>query len=1034
MAQKCPKCNTENPSESKYCRECATPLPIKKEVSAAPTETVETPHEELSTGTTFAGRYQIIEELGKGGMGKVYKVLDTEIKEKVALKLMKPEVAADEKTIERFRNELKFARKIAHRNVCKMYDLGDEKGTRYITMEYVSGEDLKSMIRMTGQLSIGRTISIAKQICEGLTEAHRLGVVHRDLKPRNIMIDREGDTRIMDFGIARSLEAKGITGAEVMIGTPEYISPEQVMGKVADQRSDIYSLGIVLFEMVTGRIPFEGDTAIDIALKQKTEAPPDPRQFNPQIPEDLSLLILRCMEKNKENRFQSAGEVRSELARIEKDIPVVEREAPKRKPITSKEITVTFGLKRLFIPAIVIIALIMAVVIILQFLPEGPATTIPIDRPSVGIMYFKNNTGDESLEHWRIALSDLLITDLAQSKHIRVLSGDRLFAILSELDQLGAKSYSSDVLEKVAEKGRVNHILLGDYSQAGDNYRINVMLHDIISGELAGSKWVEGQGLGSFHSMVDELTPWVKYQFNLGNQVIAADSDMDVRKILSSSPEALKHYTQAKLYYQEGKFQESNKSLKKAVEIDEGFALAYKRISENYNYMGDIDQSERYAEMALSLKERVSVRDRYLVQGWAYTILDDSYARAIQTYKEMLQSYPDDEDGNTYLGAIYRNIEEWGLAMEQFEKILEVNPSIATENIFVCYLAKGQIEKARDFLKARQYTYSNPAFSHLDMSLLYIIQQEYARALDGAKQAFSLDPDFFLTGRFMGTIHYLQDRFQESEVYYRRLLDKDNGLSRMSGRIWLVHLYLAQGQYENSRREIILGIEDSKKSRRKSYEAGFLVLLTYLNLQTQKLEEGIEASNQAMELAAEIKMHYDKILTLHFRGLIQLKMNKIDKAKETAGELKNLIEKVEIPKFMRHYYRLMGMIAQSEDNISLAIENFEKAVSLLSHQYQAFDEHALFLFPLAQSYYQLGDWDKARDQFEKIIELTVGRLTWSLNYAKSHYMLGMTYEKMGDRGRAIRHYEKFLDLWKDADPGIAEVEDAKKRLAGLQIP
>ena len=179
------------------------------------------------------------------------------------------------------------------------------------------------------------------------------------------------------------------------------------------------------------------------------------------------------MEKNKKNRYQSAGEVRSELSKIEEEIPVAEREVPKRKPITSKEITVTFGLKKLFVPAVIIIALIMAVVIILQFLPKKTATAIPTDRPSVGIMYFKNNTGDESLEHWRIALSDLLIADLAQSKHIRVLSGDRLFEILGELGQLGEKSYSSEVLQKVAEKGRVNHILQGDYSQAGDNFRIN---------------------------------------------------------------------------------------------------------------------------------------------------------------------------------------------------------------------------------------------------------------------------------------------------------------------------------------------------------------------------------------------------------------------------------------------------------------------------------------------------------------------------------------------------------------------------------
>ena len=173
----------------------------------------------------------------------------------MALKLLNPEIAADEKAIERFRNELKYARKISHRNVCRMFDLSEEEGTQYITMEYVPGEDLKGTIRRVGQLSVGKAISISKQVCEGLAEAHRLGVVHRDLKPQNIMVDREGNARIMDFGIARSIKTKGITGTGVMIGTPDYMSPEQVEGKEVDHRSDIYALGVILYEMVTKLLP-----------------------------------------------------------------------------------------------------------------------------------------------------------------------------------------------------------------------------------------------------------------------------------------------------------------------------------------------------------------------------------------------------------------------------------------------------------------------------------------------------------------------------------------------------------------------------------------------------------------------------------------------------------------------------------------------------------------------------------------------------------------------------------------------------------
>ncbi len=329
---KCPRCQFENPSDTNYCGKCGTPLFQKGGVAYGPTLTMETPLYTLERGTTFAGRYEIIEEVGWGGMGRVYKVYDKKIKENIALKLLKPEIASDHRTIERFSNELKFARKISHPNVCRMYDLGEEEEAHFITMEFVPGEDLKSFIRRAGHLSEAKAIFIAKQISEGLAEAHRLGVLHRDLKPQNVMIDREGNAKVMDFGIARSLHAAGVTRTGVMIGTPEYMSPEQADAVELDQRSDIYSLGVILYEMITGQVPFAGETPLSVVLKHKVERPKDPRELNAMVSRDLSRLIMKCLEKEREKRYQSAAELGADLERLRKGLPTAEREVPPKKP------------------------------------------------------------------------------------------------------------------------------------------------------------------------------------------------------------------------------------------------------------------------------------------------------------------------------------------------------------------------------------------------------------------------------------------------------------------------------------------------------------------------------------------------------------------------------------------------------------------------------------------------------------------------------------------------------------------------------
>jgi serine/threonine protein kinase len=356
---KCPRCQNDNPEGTRYCGRCGRELPGPGETVAAGTATFQTPSKGLERGTTFARRFEIIEEIGKGGMGTVYKAYDSKIREIVALKLLKPEIASDAEIIERFRNELKLARQVSHRHVCRMYDLGEEWLSIYISMEYVAGEDLKSFIRRSGHLNEAKALGLTRQILEGLVEAHRLGVIHRDLKPQNIMIDREGNAKIMDFGIARSLHTKGVTGTGVIIGTPEYMAPEQAEGRGVDHRADIYALGAIIFEMVTGRVPFEGETPLSIVLKHRSEPPADPQTINAQLSAELSRVILKCLEKSREDRFQTAAEALEAVTAIERGFPAPHQQTVRAKPLTSREITVKFKLKKILLPALAVGALVI---------------------------------------------------------------------------------------------------------------------------------------------------------------------------------------------------------------------------------------------------------------------------------------------------------------------------------------------------------------------------------------------------------------------------------------------------------------------------------------------------------------------------------------------------------------------------------------------------------------------------------------------------------------------------------------------------
>jgi TolB-like protein/Flp pilus assembly protein TadD/tRNA A-37 threonylcarbamoyl transferase component Bud32 len=717
----CPKCHFENPEDSSFCGKCAAPLPSLEEISATPTKTLEKKPDELTRGTTFAARYEVIEELGKGGMGKVYRAFDKKIEEEVALKLIRPEISSEKKTIERFRNELKVARKIAHRNVCKMYDLGEEGGTHYITMEYVPGKSLKSMIGMMGQLSAGQVVFITKQICEGLAEAHRSGVVHRDLKPSNIIIDRDGNTHIMDFGIARSLRAKGLTGPGKIIGTPEYMSPEQVDGKEVDLRSDIYSLGVILYEMMTGKLPFVGDTPLSIALKHKTETPPDPGQYNAQIPEGLSQLILRCMNKDKEKRYKDTKELLSELTKVEEVISTVERVVPARKRTSSSEITVTFRKPWIMIAGIIAVV----VVAVIAFLYLRRETPVPpsTETKMLAILPFEN-LGPVEDEYFADGIAEEITSRLSALHGLGVIS------------RTSAKQYkdSAKTTRQIGEELGVDYILEGtvrwDRSAEGKG-RVRVT-PQLIRVSDDTHLWSDSynRALEDIFSVQSEIAEQVAKQLDIvvlvpeRNALYAKPTDnLDAYDLFLRG---VKHFDLGMANRITSELDQAIELLEKAVELDPDFTFAHISLANIHSaaYHSGIDRTEERKEMA-----RVAV-------------------------EKVLELEPALPEAQLALGRYYYAIQDYDRTIEIFEAIQKARPNLAPSYVGAIQMRQGKWEQSAEiYIKSFKLNPRSPGTAH-SLGIIYERMRKYEEAMDWFDRALSIYAD------------YTWSQFGKVRVYY----------------------------------------------------------------------------------------------------------------------------------------------------------------------------------------------------------------------------------------------------------------------------
>jgi len=1049
MNTKCRNCRSDNPETARFCSNCGTVLtpastpPLPSSPSPAHTQTLNSIPLGLETGRTFAGRYQVIEELGRGGMGEVYKVYDTKIREKVALKLIRADVASDPESVERFGNELKLARTIVSRNVCRVFDLGEAEGLHYFTMEYVHGEDLKALGRKFGRFSVGQSVSIGKQISEGLAEAHRLGIVHRDLKPSNIMIDETGTARILDFGIASSIKTRGLTAANTIIGTPEYMSPEQIEGKAVDGRSDIYSLGIILYEMVTGRVPFEGDTPLAVGIRHKNEIPGNPREANPAIPEDFSRLILKCLEKDRDKRYATAADLRAELVRIEEGIPTTERKLA-RRPATSREITVKFTLRKLALPAA--LAVFMAAAGLWLVLGRKGRNAPPAERRSIAVISFENLTGESGFDGMSKVIPTLLITNLENSGYFDVVTWERLHDLIKKSGRPDADFIDRETGFELCLADGVEAIVVGTFAKGGNTFATDVKVYDVATKRLLKSANARGEGAESIlNSQIDSLSREIARGVGMPDRAVEAKK-AGIADLTTSSIEAYKLYWKGREDFEKFLYAPARDALEAAVGLDPDFAVAYLYLARAYASLGDRAQMNKAYERAKALSGRATEKERlYIEEAYAGSVEHDQ-ARRLDILERMVGKFPKEKEVHYELGSYYRGRMMFPEAVAAYARALKLDPDYGYALNMIAYTEAdmGNYEAALGYFK--RYAAAapgdvNPVDSMAEMNFRMGKLDEAAGLY---REALRIDPNFTNSHYGLAYVLALEEDYpgalKSMEEYIAKAPSPALRGQAVFGHAFLLNWTGAAGRSAAELRDFI-ALAELRDSGEAKASADVLLALVYWGTgeyarARTHLESWYRFASGAGAPGPEKQA--ERVNYIFLLGMFDLSEHRMTEARARLTELDGLLSKVdpsraEILAFLVSFYR--GEVLLASGAVDEAIAVLEKvpppgpppSIGNILGIYNA----PVLRDPLARAYAAKGDLDRAVAEYERLVTVDPSGKDRTLIHPLYHFRLAKLYEKKGLRDKAKAEYGRFLGLWRRADRGRPEVEEARKRLAAL---